>query len=253
MKAAVYYENGGPDVFRYEDVPGPRAAPRRRADRGRRRRHPGRRPAPPRGRRARVGAAHRRLPGGGHGRARSASGSRAFAVGDRVVSTMTTASHAELVSVPAGASRGRCPTRCRSRRPPRIPIEFGTADDCLFEFGRLRPGETVLIQAGAGGVGPGGDPAGQGGRAPPCSPRRRADERLERLGRLRPGPRHRLRHDDVVAEVMRLTDGQRRRPRRRPGRRPHARGEHRRPRLPRPHQLGRAAPAGTSARPRSGR
>src|SRR3954463_5049750 len=23
MKAAVYYENGGPDVFRYEDVPDP--------------------------------------------------------------------------------------------------------------------------------------------------------------------------------------------------------------------------------------
>jgi NADPH2:quinone reductase len=34
-----------------------------------------------------------------------------------------------------------------------VPIAFGTADDCLFEFGRLQPGETVLIQAGAGGVG----------------------------------------------------------------------------------------------------
>src|SRR5204863_211907 len=34
-----------------------------------------------------------------------------------------------------------------------IPIEFGTADDCLFEFGRLRAGESVLVQAGAGGVG----------------------------------------------------------------------------------------------------
>ena len=26
MKAAVYYETGAPDVFRYEDVPDPRAA-----------------------------------------------------------------------------------------------------------------------------------------------------------------------------------------------------------------------------------
>ncbi len=34
-----------------------------------------------------------------------------------------------------------------------IPIEFGTADDCLFEFGHLSRGETVLVQAGAGGVG----------------------------------------------------------------------------------------------------
>jgi NADPH2:quinone reductase len=34
-----------------------------------------------------------------------------------------------------------------------IPLAFGTAHDALFEFGRLQPGETVLIQAGAGGVG----------------------------------------------------------------------------------------------------
>ena len=34
-----------------------------------------------------------------------------------------------------------------------VPIAFGTADDCLFEFGRLEAGETVLVQAGAGGVG----------------------------------------------------------------------------------------------------
>ena len=38
--------------------------------------------------------------------------------------------------------RGRC-----------VPIAFGTADDCLFEFGGLQAGETVLVQAGAGGVG----------------------------------------------------------------------------------------------------
>src|SRR4029077_2381805 len=34
-----------------------------------------------------------------------------------------------------------------------VPVAFGTADDCLFEFGHLKEGETVLIQAGAGGVG----------------------------------------------------------------------------------------------------
>ena len=34
-----------------------------------------------------------------------------------------------------------------------VPVAFGTAHDCLFEFGKLQAGETVLIQAGAGGVG----------------------------------------------------------------------------------------------------
>lgn len=34
-----------------------------------------------------------------------------------------------------------------------VPVAFGTADDCLFEFGRLQAGETVLVQAGSGGVG----------------------------------------------------------------------------------------------------
>jgi len=34
-----------------------------------------------------------------------------------------------------------------------VPIPFGTADDCLFEFGRLQRGESALVHAGAGGVG----------------------------------------------------------------------------------------------------
>ena len=35
-----------------------------------------------------------------------------------------------------------------------IPVAFGTAHDCLFEFGGLKAGQTVLVQAGASGVGP---------------------------------------------------------------------------------------------------
>jgi NADPH2:quinone reductase len=34
-----------------------------------------------------------------------------------------------------------------------VPVAFGTADDCLFEFGHLEAGQSVLVQAGAGGVG----------------------------------------------------------------------------------------------------
>jgi NADPH2:quinone reductase len=65
---------------------------------------------------------------------------------------MANGSHAELVStpyagtwpIPDGADLVEC--AC-------VPVAFGTADDCLFEFGHLQAGETVLIQAGAGGVG----------------------------------------------------------------------------------------------------
>ena len=34
-----------------------------------------------------------------------------------------------------------------------VPTAFATASDCLFEFGRLQAGETVLVHAGASGVG----------------------------------------------------------------------------------------------------
>jgi NADPH2:quinone reductase len=65
---------------------------------------------------------------------------------------MVSGSHAELVvsptvvtwPVPAGADL--VAAAC-------VPIPFGTAHDCLFEFGHLTAGETVLVQAGASGVG----------------------------------------------------------------------------------------------------
>ena len=34
-----------------------------------------------------------------------------------------------------------------------IPVTFGTAHECLFEVGLLKAGETVLVQAGASGLG----------------------------------------------------------------------------------------------------
>ena len=46
--------------------------------------------------------------------------------------------------IPEGADLVKC--AC-------VPVAFGTAHDCLFEFGHLQAGETVLVQAGAGGVG----------------------------------------------------------------------------------------------------
>ena len=72
--------------------------------------------------------------------------------GDRVVATMAHGSHAELVSVPA-LTTWLVPEGADLVDIACVPVAFGTADDCLFEFGRLQAGETVLVQAGAGGVG----------------------------------------------------------------------------------------------------
>src|SRR4051795_10066417 len=151
MKAAVYYETGGPEVFRYEDVPDPEV-------------YPG-------GVLIEVEAIS--IEGGDT--LNRAGGQLATVphvvgyqcagtirevgegvtdrhVGQRVVATMLWGSHAALAVTPAvvtwpipdGADLIKC--AC-------VPVAFGTADDCLFEFGHLAPGETVLIQAGAGGVG----------------------------------------------------------------------------------------------------
>lgn len=151
MKAAVYYETGAPDVFRYEELPDPACHPR--------------------GLLVRVEAIsieggdvlHR---AGGEMTARPhivgyqcagtvvEAGSEVldYRPGDRVVATMPNGSHASLVSVPA-RSAWPVPAGMDIREAACVPIPFGTADECLFEFGRLKTGETVLIQGGAGGVG----------------------------------------------------------------------------------------------------
>jgi NADPH2:quinone reductase len=72
--------------------------------------------------------------------------------GQRVVATMFSGSHAELVAVPAQIT-WVVPDGAEIADIACIPVAFGTADDCLFEFGRLHGEETVLIQAGASGVG----------------------------------------------------------------------------------------------------
>ncbi|MFR9730296.1 quinone oxidoreductase family protein [Saccharopolyspora sp. MS10] len=150
MKAAVYYENGGPEVLRYEDVPDP---------------EPGAGEALLRV--AAVGvqggdALHRLLappPARPHVVGYQAAGTiaavgpgGALREGQRVVAFMPAGSHAELAVV-----RERdvypVPDELDLRLAAGIPVEFGTADDCLFEFGRLQAGQSVLVQAAAGGVG----------------------------------------------------------------------------------------------------
>jgi len=61
-------------------------------------------------------------------------------------------SHAERVAVPSIIT-WLVPDGLDIAEAACVPVAWGTANDCLFEFGHLQPGETVLIQAGASGVG----------------------------------------------------------------------------------------------------
>ncbi|WP_049922911.1 quinone oxidoreductase family protein [Halopiger djelfimassiliensis] len=72
--------------------------------------------------------------------------------GDRVVAMLDTGGYAEytvanaqlLFPIPEGMS---------FEEAAGFPVQFLTAHSCLFEWGGLEEGETVLIQAAAGGVG----------------------------------------------------------------------------------------------------
>jgi NADPH2:quinone reductase len=48
---------------------------------------------------------------------------------------------------------GQIPTGLDAPRAACVPVAFGTAYECLFTAGDLTEGQTVLIHAGAGGVG----------------------------------------------------------------------------------------------------
>ncbi|MDQ6698284.1 MAG: zinc-binding alcohol dehydrogenase family protein [Actinomycetota bacterium] len=151
MRAAVYYETGTPDVLRYEDVADPTPGPREVL-------------VEVEAISIEGGDTLNRLGGemattphivgyqcGGTIREVGAEVADRR-TGDRVVCTMVHGSHAELVAVPASFT-WLVPDGLEMTPAACVPIAFGTADDCLFEFGGLKSGETVLVQAGAGGVG----------------------------------------------------------------------------------------------------
>lgn len=147
----MYYETGAPDVLRYEDVPDPVPGPGdvllrveaisieggdtlNRAG--------GDMPATPHvvgyqcaGTIVEVG-----------------EGVSDRRPGQRVVATMPWGSHAELAVTPALVT-WVVPDGADIVKAACVPVAFGTAHDCLFEFGGLREGETVLVQAAAGGLG----------------------------------------------------------------------------------------------------
>ncbi|MHB8515679.1 MAG: quinone oxidoreductase family protein [Dehalococcoidia bacterium] len=151
MKAAVYYETGAPEVFRYEDVPDPQLHPKG----------------------VLIDVQAIGIEGGDVlNRAGGALTSQPHIVGyncagvvreagaevsdrkagDRVTALMASGSHASMVAVPA-TSTWLVPDGCAIEHAACVPVSWGTAHDCLFEFGRLQADETVLVQAGTSGVG----------------------------------------------------------------------------------------------------
>lgn len=204
MMAAVYYQTGGPDVFRYEEVPEPVL----RADwvlidvgavsvQGGDLLH----------RQSGVMAATPHIVGyQAAGIVREVGAAVTdLKVGQKVVATMGYGSHAEVVAVPARAAYA-VPDRLSIEVAAGIPIEFATADDCLFHFGHLKAGEVVLVQAGAGGVGLAAVQLAKAASAVVIATAS-SDDRLARLSEY--GMDHGINYAkaDVAAEVMRLTEG----------------------------------------------
>jgi putative PIG3 family NAD(P)H quinone oxidoreductase len=73
-------------------------------------------------------------------------------MGDRVMAVVTGGAYAGLAAVPAGMAM-RMPDQFSYEQAAAIPEAFLTAYLNLFTLGRLQAGETVLIHAGASGVG----------------------------------------------------------------------------------------------------
>ncbi|HEX7886022.1 MAG TPA: zinc-binding alcohol dehydrogenase family protein [Phenylobacterium sp.] len=203
MKAAVYYENGGPDVLRYEDVPDPECHPR--------------------GIVVRVEAVSieggdtlNRLNGAlaakPHIVGYQAAGEVVqvgpevdnFKVGDKAVTTGAFGSHAELRAV-AARTAWVIPEGMDVKLAAAIPVPFGTAHECLFEFGRMKKNDIVLVQAGASGVGIAAIQLAARAGASMVLATASSEARLEALKPL--GLTHGINYsrDDVVTEVARLT------------------------------------------------
>ncbi|RVQ64597.1 zinc-binding alcohol dehydrogenase family protein [Croceicoccus ponticola] len=75
-----------------------------------------------------------------------------FRPGQRVVAFNWNGSHAELFASPEHYTYG-IPDALDTLVAAAAPIAFGTAHDALITYGHVQPGETVLIQGAAGGVG----------------------------------------------------------------------------------------------------
>lgn len=151
MKAAVYYANGGPEVFRYEDIDPPKcpkdgvlisvqAISVEDVDLGNRK-----------------AGALQRIP---HIVGHQCSGEIIEVgpnvvdrhVGQRVVAVMNWGGYAEIA---AALSRDTWPVpeNVTMEIAAAVPIAWGTAHDAILEFGELQAGQTVLIHMGSNAFG----------------------------------------------------------------------------------------------------
>jgi NADPH2:quinone reductase len=202
MKAAVYYENGGPEVLKYEEAPDPTCMPG--------------------GVIIRVEAIA--VEGGDvlnrfggalitkpHIVGYQAAGEivevgpevHHLKVGQRVATLNAFGSHAELRSVYA-RTVWPVPDGFDIGKASMIPVAFGTADDCLFLAGHLKAGETVLVQAGASGVGTAAIQLAKRAGARVLATAS-SNERLERLKPLGLDEGINYKTEDVAKAVMQLT------------------------------------------------
>jgi NADPH2:quinone reductase len=204
VRAAVYYETGAPEVFRYEEVADPVVGPSELLVKVEAISIEG-------------GDTLNRLQGElnhvphivGYqcaGTVREVGDQvRNFKTGDRVVTVGVDGSHAELRGVNE-AFAWHVPDGVSIEEAACVPVPFGTADDCLFEFGRLQPGESVLVHAGAGGVGIAAIQLAKHAGARVFSTAS-SEEKLERLKEFGLDEGINYRTTDFVGEVRRRTDG----------------------------------------------
>lgn len=202
MKAAIYDHAGRPEVLRYADVPDPTC--------------------PDDGVVIRLEAIsieggdlwHRagvEPPHPGHVLGYAAAGEivqvgaavRDRRVGQKVMTADLQGSHAELSAVPARRT-WIVPEGLDLAAAAAIPIGFATAHHCVFDRGALTAGETVLVQAGAGGIGAIQFARRAGARVLATVSGEDRIARLKELG-LDEAIDHRT--QDVIAEVRRLTEG----------------------------------------------
>jgi NADPH2:quinone reductase len=204
MKAAVIYASGGPEVLQYEDVPDPELQPGHVI----------------------VDVRAIGIQGGDllnragldvvnapHIVGYQASGIISevasdvsqFQVGQRVAAFASIGSHAERLLASVNTVWA-IPDNLSFESAAAVPVEFGTADDSLFEFGHLLKGETVLIQAAASGVGMATVQLAKAAGATVIGTAS-SDERLERLREY--GLDHAINYvtSDLVEAVMTITDG----------------------------------------------
>jgi NADPH2:quinone reductase len=200
----VIHENGGPDVLRYEDVPDPscregcvlvdiEAISIEGGDLLARASSPP--PATPHivgylcaGTVVEAGA-----------------GVDSPAVGDKVVALSADGSHAEKRVVPAVVT-WPVPEGLDPAAAACVPVALGTAQECLFTAASLEQGQTVLVHAGAGGVGMAAIQLAKLAGATVISTAS-SDQKLERLKPL--GLDHGINYasESFVDRVRELTDG----------------------------------------------